>query len=153
MSKRILVVEDQEDLRTGSLLFSLCSTVRSLLAHRRLGVEDFGAHLDAARLVDELRRQPGAKRIGAELEDVVGYPDIIATQHFVPDGEQGFLRWRGGTAGFRRKLWRELREGTAPVDARAGVMKDAPPTKEAVETAEASGEGRPAGTIEERDAT
>jgi peptide/nickel transport system ATP-binding protein len=53
----------------------------------------------------------------------------------------------------RRKLWRELREGTAPIEARADVMKDAPPTAEAVETAEASGEGRPAGTIEERDAT
>jgi peptide/nickel transport system ATP-binding protein len=56
-------------------------------------------------------------------------------------------------ADVRRKLWRELREGTAPVEARADVMKDAPPTKAAMETAEASGEGRPAGTIEERDAT
>jgi peptide/nickel transport system ATP-binding protein len=53
----------------------------------------------------------------------------------------------------RRKLWRELREGTAPVEARADVMKDAPPTADAIETAEASGEGRPAGTIEEREAT
>jgi peptide/nickel transport system ATP-binding protein len=53
----------------------------------------------------------------------------------------------------RRKLWRELREGTAPIEARADVMQDEPPTEAAVETAEASGEGRPAGTIEERDAT
>ena len=53
----------------------------------------------------------------------------------------------------RRRLWRELREGTAPIDARADVMKDAPPTDAALETAEASGEGRPAGTIEEREAT
>jgi len=53
----------------------------------------------------------------------------------------------------RRKLWRELREGTAPIEARADVMKDAPPTEAAAETAEASGEGRPAGTIEEREAT
>jgi peptide/nickel transport system ATP-binding protein len=53
----------------------------------------------------------------------------------------------------RRKLWRELREGTAPIEARKDVMKDEPPTEAAIETAEASGEGRPAGTIEERDAT
>jgi peptide/nickel transport system ATP-binding protein len=53
----------------------------------------------------------------------------------------------------RRKLWRELREGAAPVEARKDVMKDEPPTEAAAETAEASGEGRPAGTIEERDAT
>jgi hypothetical protein len=52
----------------------------------------------------------------------------------------------------RRRLWRELREGTAPVEARADVMKDAPPV-EALETLEESGEGRPAGTIEEREAT
>src|SRR3954453_4073435 len=52
----------------------------------------------------------------------------------------------------RKRLWRELREGTAPVEARAGVMKDAPPDEEAVETTEASGEGRPAGTAEERSA-
>jgi peptide/nickel transport system ATP-binding protein len=52
----------------------------------------------------------------------------------------------------RKRLWRELREGKAPVDARADVMKDAPPA-EAKETLEESGEGRPAGTIEERDAT
>jgi peptide/nickel transport system ATP-binding protein len=53
----------------------------------------------------------------------------------------------------RRRLWRELREGTAPIEARADVMHDAPPTEAALETAEESGEGRPAGTIEERDAT
>jgi peptide/nickel transport system ATP-binding protein len=53
----------------------------------------------------------------------------------------------------RRKLWRELREGTAPIEARKDVMKDEPPTEAAIDTAEASGEGRPAGTIEERDAT
>jgi hypothetical protein len=53
----------------------------------------------------------------------------------------------------RRRLWKELREGTAPIEARADVMKDAPPTEAALETAEASGEGRPAGTIDERDAT
>ena len=52
----------------------------------------------------------------------------------------------------RRRLWRELREGTAPVEARADVMKDKPPA-EALETLEESGEGRPAGTIEEREAT
>jgi peptide/nickel transport system ATP-binding protein len=49
----------------------------------------------------------------------------------------------------RKRLWRELREGTAPVEARAGVMKDAPPA-EVAEIVEASGEGRPAGTAEER---
>jgi hypothetical protein len=49
----------------------------------------------------------------------------------------------------RRKLWKELREGTAPMDARADVMKDAPPP-EVAEVAEESGEGRPAGTAEER---
>jgi peptide/nickel transport system ATP-binding protein len=48
--------------------------------------------------------------------------------------------------GTRRKLWKELREGTAPIEARADVMKDEPPTEDAMETAEASGEGRPAGT-------
>jgi peptide/nickel transport system ATP-binding protein len=53
----------------------------------------------------------------------------------------------------RKRLWRELREGTAPIEARSDVMHDTPPTDAALETAEASGEGRPAGTIEERDAT
>jgi peptide/nickel transport system ATP-binding protein len=50
----------------------------------------------------------------------------------------------------RKRLWRELREGTAPVEAREEVMHDAPPDEAAAETAEASGEGRPAGTAEER---
>jgi peptide/nickel transport system ATP-binding protein len=50
----------------------------------------------------------------------------------------------------RKRLWRELREGTAPVEAREEVMHDAPPDEVAAETAEASGEGRPAGTAEER---
>jgi peptide/nickel transport system ATP-binding protein len=54
-------------------------------------------------------------------------------------------------SGTRRRLWRELREGTAPVEARADVMKDEPPA-EAIEALEET-EGRPAGTIEERDAT
>jgi peptide/nickel transport system ATP-binding protein len=49
----------------------------------------------------------------------------------------------------RKRLWRELREGTAPVEARAGVMKDEPP-EEVAEIAAESGEGRPAGTAEER---
>src|SRR5687768_6823215 len=44
----------------------------------------------------------------------------------------------------RRRLWRELREGTAPVEARADVMQDAPPP-EAVEALEET-EGRAAGT-------
>src|SRR5215216_213738 len=49
----------------------------------------------------------------------------------------------------RRRLWRELREGTAPVEARADVMKDTPP-EEAIE-ALAETEGRPAGTsVEEQ---
>jgi len=47
----------------------------------------------------------------------------------------------------RKRLWRELREGTAPVEARADVMKDEPP-EEAVE-ALAESEGRPAGTTVE----
>jgi peptide/nickel transport system ATP-binding protein len=48
----------------------------------------------------------------------------------------------------RQKLWRELREGTAPVEARADVMQDAPPP-EAIEALEET-EGRPAGsTVEE----
>jgi peptide/nickel transport system ATP-binding protein len=37
----------------------------------------------------------------------------------------------------RRRLWRELREGTAPSEARADVMRDAPPTEAAAEIAEA----------------
>jgi peptide/nickel transport system ATP-binding protein len=44
----------------------------------------------------------------------------------------------------RKRLWRELREGTAPVEARADVMKDAPPA-EAVEALDET-EGRAAGT-------
>ncbi len=44
----------------------------------------------------------------------------------------------------RKKLWRELREGTAPVEARADVMQDKPPA-EAIEALEET-EGRPAGT-------
>jgi peptide/nickel transport system ATP-binding protein len=50
-------------------------------------------------------------------------------------------------SGTRRKLWRELREGTAPVEARADVMHDKPPA-EAVEALEADGAppARPAGT-------
>jgi peptide/nickel transport system ATP-binding protein len=52
----------------------------------------------------------------------------------------------------RKRLWRELREGIAPVEAREDVMHDAPPDEPAKATAEASGEGRPAGTAEERNA-
>src|SRR5688572_15699634 len=44
----------------------------------------------------------------------------------------------------RKKLWRELREGTAPVEARADVMQDKPPA-EAIEALEET-EGRAAGT-------
>jgi peptide/nickel transport system ATP-binding protein len=44
----------------------------------------------------------------------------------------------------RKRLWRELREGTAPVEARADVMKDKPPA-EAIE-ALAETEDRAAGT-------
>ena len=44
----------------------------------------------------------------------------------------------------RKRLWRELREGTAPIEARAGVMQDKPP-EEAIEALEQS-EGRAAGT-------
>jgi peptide/nickel transport system ATP-binding protein len=47
----------------------------------------------------------------------------------------------------RRKLWKELREGTAPIEARADVMKDQPPP-EAIEALEET-EGRTAGTIVE----
>jgi peptide/nickel transport system ATP-binding protein len=47
----------------------------------------------------------------------------------------------------RKKLWRELREGTAPVEARADVMQDKPPA-EAIEALEET-EGRPAGTTVE----
>ena len=48
----------------------------------------------------------------------------------------------------RKKLWRELREGTAPVEARADVMQDKPPA-EAIEALEET-EGRAAGsTVEE----
>jgi peptide/nickel transport system ATP-binding protein len=47
----------------------------------------------------------------------------------------------------RQKLWGELREGTAPVEARADVMQDAPPP-EAIEALEET-EGRPAPTTVE----
>jgi peptide/nickel transport system ATP-binding protein len=49
----------------------------------------------------------------------------------------------------RRRLWRELREGAAPQDAREGVMHDAPPSQ-AVAAAEQMGEGKPLGTAEVR---
>jgi len=57
----------------------------------------------------------------------------------------------------RKQLWRELREGTAPVDARARVMKDVAAEGSAVQAAgdtgstltQASGEGRPAAATEE----
>ncbi len=49
----------------------------------------------------------------------------------------------------RRRLWRELREGTAPDEAREDVMKDAPPP-EAIAAAEEMGEGKPLGTAEVR---
>ena len=45
----------------------------------------------------------------------------------------------------RKRLWRELRDGTAPVEARQDVMHDAPPP-EAVAAAEEAGEGRAIGT-------
>jgi peptide/nickel transport system ATP-binding protein len=48
----------------------------------------------------------------------------------------------------RKRLWKELREGVAPVEARADVMHDAPPPEIAAEAEE----GRPAGTAEERSA-
>jgi peptide/nickel transport system ATP-binding protein len=47
-------------------------------------------------------------------------------------------------SGTRKRLWRELREGTAPVEARADVMADAPPDEEAAATAVEAGEGRTA---------
>src|SRR5215212_7794464 len=46
--------------------------------------------------------------------------------------------------GTRKRLWRELREGTAPVEARADVMQDEAPAEAAEALAET--EGRPAGT-------
>jgi peptide/nickel transport system ATP-binding protein len=49
----------------------------------------------------------------------------------------------------RRRLWRELREGTAPLEARGDVMQDAPPAA-AIEAAEEMGEGKPLGTAEVR---
>ena len=49
----------------------------------------------------------------------------------------------------RQRLWRELREGTAPDEARQDVMKDAPPP-EAIAAAEEIGEGKPLGTAEVR---
>jgi peptide/nickel transport system ATP-binding protein len=49
----------------------------------------------------------------------------------------------------RRRLWRELREGTAPLEARQDVMADAPPP-EALAAAEEAGEGKPIGTAEVR---
>jgi peptide/nickel transport system ATP-binding protein len=44
----------------------------------------------------------------------------------------------------RRRLWKELREGTAPDEARADVMHDAPPEEALAAAAEASGEAPPA---------
>src|SRR5262249_61991387 len=73
---------------TGSRLFSLSRTVRRLLAHRRHGVEQFGAHAHAAGLIDEPRCHLGAKRICAEMENIVGYPDIVAMQNRDQDGIQ-----------------------------------------------------------------
>jgi peptide/nickel transport system ATP-binding protein len=49
----------------------------------------------------------------------------------------------------RRKLWRELREGTAPVDARADVMHDAPPEGPAFEAPEGADAALPAEATEE----
>ena len=46
-----------------------------------------------------------------------------------------------------QRLWRELRDGTVPEEAREDVMKDAPPP-EAIEAAEEMGEGKPLGTAE-----
>ena len=45
-----------------------------------------------------------AKRICAELENVVSYSDIVASQHPAPDGKQDLLRGGRGTARFRGKL-------------------------------------------------
>src|SRR5208283_4802185 len=63
----------------GSGLFSLSRAVRRLLAHRRFGVEDLGAHPHTGRPINEPRCHFGAQRICAELEKVVSYPDVVAS--------------------------------------------------------------------------
>src|SRR5215467_2346249 len=71
--------------------------VRRLLAYCRFRVEEFDAHAHPSRGVDKSRCHLATQRIRTELKDVVGYADIMAPQHPVPDGKQDLLQRRTWT--------------------------------------------------------